>query len=422
MRHAGFAVFLLPAIAWAAQPPDESKLALARLAETAAQLASISAPADRDALEADTLEIPPAAAELHRRFKSRFGELLEAWPHAPSHEAWEGLSASLRQAGVEVRIRRHDAASLGAEESDARQWFGRVYGVQVTRPPGHPHLLAVTLELSLGVGTDTTLYLIETRGDRVRHLLEWSAEQALALNDSTRGETTLPGAQHGLDHFEYRLSPADQDGRFFVVVGWVAPRYVSNWGWVQWAILRPGQDAESPAVLTHGSDSAYDCFDECFSLSVDGSLVTIEYTGAQELDAGLLTRSLRHRIRVTGDQAEQSAPPAVEPQGFVADWARSDWERAQEWSNPANTALADWHAQVLREGSYTEFNRRWVDACPPATKAHVVELLVTPDEGVERFLFFRVAEAGESFRLEEVTEQAPVGEGWIKIDACPDGP
>lgn len=427
MRHLGLVVFLIPAIARAAQPPDESKLALARLAETAAQLASISAPADRDALEADTLEIPPAAAELHRRFKSRFGELLEAWLRAqanagPPHETLEGLSTALRQAGVETRIRRHDAASLGAKESDARQWFGRVYGVQVTRPPGHPHLLAVSLKLSLGVGTDTTLYLIETRGDRVRRLLEWSAEQALALNDSTRGETALPGAEHGLDHFDFRLSPRDQDGQFFTLVGWVAPRNVSNWGWLRWVILRPGASADRPTILIHGSDSAYNCFDECFSLSLDGSLVSVEYTGAQGLDAGRHSRTMRHRIRVVGDHAEEIGPTAVEPHGFVADWASSDWERAQEWSNPANTALAEWHARILRDDPYTEFGRHWVDTCPTAKSAEVVELLLTPDEGTERSLFFRLTVDGESFRLEDVSEQAPGEEGWTEIDACPDGP
>jgi hypothetical protein len=58
-----------------------------------------------------------------------------------------------------------------------------------------------------------------------------------------------------------------------------------------------------------------------------------------------------------------------------------------------------------------------VDACPPATSLEVVELLVTPDEGAERSLFFRLTVDGESFRLEDVTEQAP-GEGWRDVEAC----
>lgn len=427
MRLYCLAGLLIPTIAFAASPVEETKPPLARLAETAAQLAAIPAETDRDDPWAEVFEVPPAAGELHRRFKDRFGEYLDSWLIAngssgPTGKVREGLWTPLRAAGVETRLRRHDAAPLGAKETDDRNWFGRVYGLEVARPDGHPHLLAVTLELSLGAGTDTTLYLVETKNGRARRVLEWSSEQALALDDSTRGTATLPGAERGLDYFQCRVSPRDQDGQFFVLAGWVAPRNVSNWGWLQWVILRPGAAADRPAVLTHGSDSAFNCFDECFSLSLDGSLVTVEYTGAQGLDAGRHSRTMRHRIRVVGDHAEEIGPTAVEPHGFVADWANAEWNRAQDWSNPANTALAEWHSRALRDDPYTEFGRHWVDACPPATSVEVVELLLTPDEGAERSLCFRLTVEGESFRLEDVSEQPPGGEGWTEISACPDPP
>jgi hypothetical protein len=414
MRFIWLAGLLIPTITFAAPPPDESNPALARLAETATQLAAIPASTDRDDPEAEAYAIPPAAAELHRRFKDHFGEYVEAWLAANGSagrtgKLRAGLWTSLRESGVD-------------KEADDRHWFGRVSSVQVTRPPGHPHLLAVTLELSLGVSTDTALYLFETEGRHVRHLLDWSSEQALALDDSTRGESALPGAEHGFDHFDYRIAPRDKDGGFFLVVGWAAPRNVSNWGWVQWVILRPGPAADRPAVLTHGSDSAYYCFDECFSLSVDSAIATIEYTGAQGLDVWRHSRTKRHRIRVVGDHAEEPGPTADEPYGFVDDWVNSEWERALDWSNPANTSLADWHTKLTREEPYTEFGRHWVDACPPATSAEVVELLVTPDEGAERSLFLRLTVDDESFRLEDVTEQPPAGEEWTKVEACPDGP
>src|SRR5262249_7376806 len=88
--------------------------------------------------------------------------------------------------------------------------YGDIEDINIQEPDGHPDLVAATTTLGVCCGSDTSLYLFQ-RSESAWHLI--LAQEAEEYDE-------VSGAQ---EMFEYRISPPDSDGRFFVVTANVNP-------------------------------------------------------------------------------------------------------------------------------------------------------------------------------------------------------
>ncbi len=153
------------------------------------------------------------------------------------------------------------------------------------------------------------------------------------------------------------------------------------------------------SMLVNGRDPA-------FRLSADADGFTLEYTTEQGLDAGRWARDVRRRFTVEGALVTEQGSGATEPLGFVSAWTLAPEERAAAWSAPATLGWRD-EVRALAHQVAPEFDRTWVDRCPPDEQRWVVELRFDPAplaEGADvdpdlPALFFTIVRRGTDFHM-----------------------
>jgi hypothetical protein len=353
------------------------------LASTARQLRRIN-PAQETA-------VPPAARSLITTWKKQLrgfiSRELNAGPYrnAPAGRIRDDLKAALAQEGVPV----------GEEQKGADGPYGWLSDLDVQRPAGHDHLLAVTVTQGISCGSDTALYLFEWRDER------WRLAFALESN----GYKEVSGA---LGSFDFRVSPPDKKGGFFIVTADINPWCSSSWQGLRYHAYRLGGDPLRPVPFF---EETAGIFEWDFELAVEADRFRVIFQGSQSLDAGILVRDYVRAFRVTGTKAERIGPLAKEPRGFIDEWISQPWEIAERWAAPSHRShLKAWHDRLKErlkgEGPYTEFGS--LQECGPSRSQIWLDLDPDPHPNtLPRELYFIVQSRGEDFRMERID----VGEG-----------
>ncbi|HVF43409.1 MAG TPA: hypothetical protein VM936_10385 [Pyrinomonadaceae bacterium] len=342
-------------------------------------------------------EIPPDARALLSKLKHQLRNLVQKTLDA---DAAASTPAPALQARVLAALRREGVAAGGPK--DDVHTFGSVVSVNVSRPRGHAGLVAVTTEVSVHCGSDTSLYLFRRDGARWR----------LVLADEAEGYEQVNGAR---ERFDFRVSPPDAQGRFFVVAADVNPWCTSNWQVMKYRVLRVGSDAYGPRVVLKGDDSIFLGTDlEGFRLTADANTFTLRFDSNQSLDPGRLIRPHVLKFRVEGDGAERVAPVALKPEDFADEWVSMKWDEAARWSDPPRLdELKKWHAAFNAEGKgFTGSEILFVRPCGRAPREWQVGVEVYPENDAAQTpskLFFTVARDGELFRMLAVGDAEPKG-------------
>jgi hypothetical protein len=331
-------------------------------------------------------EVRALLTKLKRQLRDLIQTSLDADARAPAGVVNAKVLAALRREGV----------TTGGPKDDVHT-FGGVVSVSVSRPRGHTDLIAATTTVSVHCGSDSSLYLFRREGARWR----------LVLADEAEGYEQVNGAQGS---FDFRVSPPDARGDFFVVAADVNPWCTSNWQMMRYRVLRAGGDAYRPRVVLKGDDSIYLGTElEGFRLDATANTFTLRFDSYQHLDPGRLIRPHVLKFEVSGDRAERVAPVAFEPEDFADEWAQMKWDGAARWSEPSRLdELKRWHAALNAGGKgFSGSEILFVKPCGRAAGEWQVGVEVYSGEDSARLppkLYFTVARERGAFLMRGVSD------------------
>ncbi|MGH9449369.1 MAG: hypothetical protein ACRD11_02410 [Terriglobia bacterium] len=284
----------------------------------------------------------------------------------------------------------------------AKEGYAQVGSVHIAQPPGHPNLLAAVTTLEIPCGEDSSLYVYQRTAHR------WQLALAFESNDYRQ----ISG---GLGRFEYRISPSDQDGRWFVVIADVIPWCTSNWHALRFQVLRPAGSAYHPKAILATSGFAYLGYEDAYRLAVTDHGFTLVYYTSQSLDYGVLIRTAVDRYSVAGDRAARTGPLALYPEDFLDVWVEAPWQEARLWTGPpARSSTMPWH-QTLKEmargrtGWFTSFDFVQVCRTHDSWQIGLAPFSNDKTKRVPPEIYFMVARRQGLFRVRSVSLDRPPG-------------
>jgi hypothetical protein len=277
--------------------------------------------------------------------------------------------------------------------------YGDILSIDIKQPDMHPELVAATTTLGVCCGSDTSLYLFQ------RQDVAWALILAQETNDYDDGS----GAQGS---FDYRVSPPDPAGGFFVVTANVGPSCTKEWVSLRYQALRPSGDAYVPQVLLNETQGI-EWFG--FTLEADVSAFTLKFWADQGLDVFVKTRPHVVKFSISENLATRVPPLAELPEDFLDEWLDLPWDQAARWADPAalpglqhvHEALQPKKKEVLA----SEF--LFVRPCPDLNQWQIgLAIYPDADEGAESAtdepqpdqLFFTIEIRNNVFFVQSVSE------------------
>src|SRR6267154_2632960 len=177
---------------------------------------------------------------------------------------------------------------------------------------------------------DSAIYVFQGRGRK------WDLVLATESDFNAIGE-------HQVSGMDYRISPPDSSGKWFVVVGHVPPSCKRAADVLRYKALRPSSEPDKPTVLVSGRVAIDRSFDPAFRIEAheDWFAVTIGKTRKLDDEPGVEI----FRYDVSDKQAVRIAPLALLPQDFLDQWTQLSWEESKRWSSDLES-LAEWHRKL----------------------------------------------------------------------------
>jgi hypothetical protein len=166
--------------------------------------------------------------------------------------------------------------------------LGAFAGALVRRVKGHAGLLYVGVTLDLPCGSDDTMHLLRVSGGKLCRVL-------------TAGAHNYASAHLAQFRLIHAVTPADRDGKYFVVTANLNPNCSSLWRLLEYRVLTPSSDPDTPRVLAYGKTEAR--LDERIWIEATKDSASIHFVGGFG-NAEPQTRSLSRR----GDIFEVKSP------------------------------------------------------------------------------------------------------------------
>ncbi len=181
---------------------------------------------------------------------------------------------------------------------------------------------------------DDSVLLFERRTDQNWHLL---------LNfDNT--DFKKPYGDRELLYAD--VSPRDDNGQFYVFIARTrsyCPSSGSVWNNINYHVLRPGADPESPRVIL-SAEHEYREDNDC-RIVLEKDALTMDFPASSITLTTARTYILSYAIGENG--ARRIEPLAASAEGFVEEWVASPWSFASKWSEPARRrSLRTWHERL----------------------------------------------------------------------------
>lgn len=212
--------------------------------------------------------------------------------------------------------------------------YGTWAGVAIERVPEHPELVGVQVTLNVPYGCDTSLTLLEKRGRGWQPVLTAQSDEPREISDAWC-------------EFSYGVSPADANGRYFVVTANVTPWPTSNWQSLRWNVLRPGSSVTRPEVLASNSEPLFLGRDPAFDLVVTRDDFALGFVTSAECADGDGFQEKVRSFQVNGTQLAEIWSAEEPVCDFLADWTRAPWTEAASWAHPsASPSVARWHDRI----------------------------------------------------------------------------
>jgi len=331
--------------------------AVPKVAAARAALLALPTPEDLDT------DIAAATQRGIAYLKDTLGELVAARMQcAAADEKPETIAADLMAAlrplgaGCDAQCAinpYHDLPEFGVERTDDAR-----------------HLLAIVARQRIQCGHDTLLWVYEADAGGWRERLRWQAPPY----DKVSG---------ALEAFDYRISPPDASGAWYVLVKDIMPWCSSTWSTIRYAALRPGATPSTPRIVFHAHDSMWWGNDDIGTLAAAAGDFEVRFHAAS-IEPAVHNRVYIRHFAIDGGQVRRVPPVALTPRDFVDEWIVSKWTDAAQWSAPEQRApLAAWHVRLHGNGApYYEF----FAARKCAATQHVEVELLAPEDQRSYFL------------------------------------
>jgi hypothetical protein len=365
----------------------------ASIHETVAALEAIRSGVQEGDLPYD---VPQDARPLLTQLKHQLRDLIVHMLNAPQIQA---LDADRLTAEV-LKELEGEHVPVGENRLPKSQQYGGILDVKITRPKGNRDLLAATVTLQVPCSKgDTALYILK------REPAGWQLVMAVESNNYPQ----VDGVQ---DHFEYVISPRDQQGDWYVVAAHIPGWCTSCFSVIDYQVLRPGPTPGAPKVLLKRDQDVYRCDDPPYKLALEPAGFRMDYV-ALWLDQEVFSTIQPDRYVVSSDQVTRIPPVAYTPQDFVNAWAQMRWNEALRWSNPARVAsLKGWHDRFQPGGDkgYLFASKlEFVQPCNNPPTKWQIGLTADKFDAKSPRLFFTVSLKGDAFNLQGIDEQRPPG-------------
>src|SRR5262249_52560562 len=240
----------------------------------------------------------------------------------------------------------------------------------------------------------------------------------LILAQEANGYEDISGAQ---GWFDYRVSPPDPAGGFFVVTANVNPWCTSNWQSVRYQVLKPAADPFWPQVLLKQTQTTYmGVAPPPFTLPADASPFPLKCAAYQGLNPDDFIRSHIVKYRVSANSARRIPPLAGLPDDFLDEWLGLPWDQAARWADAAALpALQKVHAALHRREGYRASGFLFVRPCPDVNQWQIGldtsrdhgEISAESSDGSEAAvpnqLFFTIEMRNNVFLVLSVSETSP---------------
>ena len=270
----------------------------------------------------------------------------------------------------------HDLTALIPPSPSSENKFGSGLSFEASTTG---RLIGITANFGIKCGSDTVLLIYSP------HESSW--QQVLRYQSPPYKEVS--GAYWSL---QYKMSPPDPAGNWFVITSRVMPWCSSTWSSIEYAILRPG-----PKVLLKHSESMWWGGEDFGTLAVTANSAEIVYTD-RSIDMGVHSRKHIRHYEVSADSAKRTQPVAESPRDFVDEWIVSPWSEARDWSAPG---LETFHQQAQKASEFIS-----IQTCPDS-----VQIGVTDIKTEKLALYFRVT-GTTTFKMQSVrTTPDPVCSG-----------
>jgi len=194
-----------------------------------------------------------------------------------------------------------------------------VYGDVSVDVTAHENLVAVEVTLGIPYGGDAALYLF--RDGRLIF---------------TREENDYERIGEALGAFQWKLSPAGDDGAFLILTTAISTSPAGSWQWLTYTVDRIVPWCDEAIAIDREGSSIYDGWDN-LDLHIAPNRYGLRFdTGALE---GGFTRTQRLEYEVDGDSHVRIAPIAERPEDFVQEWMSMPEEEAWRWSDVAPVSI-----------------------------------------------------------------------------------
>jgi hypothetical protein len=296
--------------------------------------------------------------------------------------------------------------AAGWDEIPSHKWsaYGEIRQIKFDWQPGYePGILIVSTQLWLPCGSsdpDSAVYVFQ---GIARH---WDLVIAAESDFDPAGESDETGMQ-------YKISPADPSGHWFLVVAHLPPSCRRGSDVLRYKALRPGAGANQPTLLVSGRELIDPFFQPPFQIRVESDWFAVTHGKVRKLDEEL--GIVISRYGFSDHQMRRTAPLALTPEDFLDQWAQLSWDDAKRWSKTSSeSSLQDWHSKLnsLTPAS-TEIES--VHHCAGSEgddQSWLIELSI--DQRVnpsirQETLYVEVAKRGGNFLLDGVHESHPSG-------------
>jgi hypothetical protein len=277
---------------------------------------------------------------------------------AGADETSEQLENDLNQAMRTVHA--------GCGERCAHSAYGDVPEFAVAPAAVQPQLIGIVARMPIECGLDSALFVFEREAGAWRERLHWQSAPY----------TDVSGA---FEAFDYKISPPDAHGRWYVLVKDVAPWCSSTWSTVRYAVLRPSSSGATPIVF-RGEDEIYWGSEDFGAITANARDFDVRFHAAS-IDPGVHNRVWIRHFTIDGDTVRRVPPIALTPRDFVDEWIRTPWAQAARWSAPAKrAALARSHRQLRAAWHKHYYEFAAIHACPGRPHRYEVGLTSDDDE------------------------------------------
>ncbi len=239
--------------------------------------------------------------------------------------------------------------------------------------PDQRKLIAVLTTFGIPYGEDAELDIFAPAN---------SGKWQPVISFTSKPYNSIAGAFLG---FDYKISPPDSKGDWFMVATHINPWPQSCWQNLYIDAVRPNQ-LGMLYQLFHEEQNGYICDDAApYLRGVKADSFQLRFSIASIDESQLSSPSLM-TYKVEGDEVTRIEPVALNPVNFVDEWTRRTWRDAQGWSVPTNLAqLSEDHAKLHNQASGDFVGFR---ACT-APLTSEVEFKADDGEGPSRFFLVK---------------------------------